>query len=179
MHEPSDEQLVHRALEYPNQFGLLMSRYEPRLMRYIKRITNVSYEEAEDILQEVFLRTYKSLHDFDTTLSFSSWIYRITHNYVRSHFRKARARPQTVVIDTEIMENIAGEVDLDLSIDQDMLKQTISRALSKMDKKYKEVLVLKFLEEKSYQEMSDILQKPMGSIATLMNRAKKQLKKYI
>ncbi|PIZ73055.1 hypothetical protein COY06_05820, partial [Candidatus Peregrinibacteria bacterium CG_4_10_14_0_2_um_filter_41_8] len=65
-----------------------MQRYEGRLLAYINRLINVSNGEAEDILQEVFIKTYQNLNGFDLNLKFSTWVYRITYNQVISFFRK-------------------------------------------------------------------------------------------
>ncbi len=77
------------------------------------------------------------------------------------------------------MNNIIADFDINQSIDADLLSQDINRMLNKLDKKYQEVLILKFLEGKSYKEISDILKKPMGTVATLVNRAKKQFRDNI
>jgi RNA polymerase sigma-70 factor (ECF subfamily) len=70
-----------------------------------------------------------------------------------------------------------NSVENDINIIEN--KELVEKILQRMSEKYKEVLILKFLEEKDYKEISDILQKPMGSIATLINRAKKQFKKEV
>lgn len=175
----TDIELVHATLANPEQFLHLMNRYEQKLLRYIHRITAVSKEEGEDVLQDVFLKVYQNLRDVDESLSFSSWIYRITHNQVISQHRKRSARPQISHVDDEVYQNIASEFDLVRDVDRTLLKERLSIALEKLDEKYRDVLILKFLEEKSYDEISDILKKPSGTIGTLINRAKKQLAKHI
>jgi RNA polymerase sigma-70 factor (ECF subfamily) len=145
-------------------------------LRYIKRISNFSHEESEDILQEAFIKTYRNLNNFDKDLKFSSWIYRIVRNEVIGHYRKAKVRPQNITWDTEgiILNNIASDFDIHKDIELKYLNKNLNKVLSKMDKKYSEVLVLKYWEEKDYKEISDILKKPMGTVATLLSRAKKQ-----
>jgi RNA polymerase sigma-70 factor, ECF subfamily len=174
--EKTDEELVRMTLSNQALFAILVERYEDKLRRYIHRITNVTKEDCDDILQEVFINVYKNLAGFDTSLSFSSWIYRITHNYVRSQFRKKQARPQSIEIAAEILENISSDEDLYKIFETQLTKEIIRDALTKLDEKYKTVLILKFLEEKDYKEISDIIQKPIGTVGTLINRAKKKLK---
>ena len=77
------------------------------------------------------------------------------------------------------MKNVASSIDIINEIDLKFLQKNINKILTKMDEKYKEILILKYLEEKDYKEMSDILQKPIGTIATLINRAKKQFRKIV
>ena len=172
----TDEELVEQALVDRDVFIYLINRYERKLYNYIRRITNVSNEEAEDLLQEIFIKAYKNLRGFDPKLKFSSWIYRIAHNQVISNFRKRKARPEnySVQLSEELTRTLAGNMDIEKETDQKLLRENLLRGLEKLNKKYKEVLVLRFLEEKSYEEISDILMKPKGTVATLINKAKKE-----
>jgi RNA polymerase sigma-70 factor (ECF subfamily) len=174
----TDEELVVLSLESQLAFAVLINRYQQKLRGYVSRISNVSAEDGADILQDVFIKIYKNLNNFDTSLKFSSWAYRITRNQCISNFRKLKARPQTIVFDgdNDFLDNIASEFDLDKEMDLLDSKEMILNILSSLDYKYREVLELKFLEEKDYREISDILKKPMGTIATLINRAKKQFR---
>jgi len=171
----TDEELVPLILDNQSYFSFLMERYEKKLLAYILRISNVSHQEAEDILQDVFIKVYHNLNDFDQDLKFSSWIYRITHNEVISNYRKRRSRDKDLAIDIDDaeLENFASDLDIIRDIDDKFLRNNIFKILDNLDIKYREVLVLKFLEEKNYREISDIIKKPMGTVATLINRAKK------
>lgn len=172
----TDEQIVPLVFDHAHYFGCLMERYEAKLLRYIMRLSAVSLEEAEDILQEVFIKVYRSLNDFDPTLKFSSWIYRITRNHVISYHRKTSARPVTVsfAADPVLLETLASEVDIPAQIDRDFLRANLTSILNQLDHKYREILILRYLEEKDYQEISDILRKPVSTVGTMLNRAKKQ-----
>lgn len=174
----SDEELVKLTLEDQEVFLFLMKRYETKLLRYIKRISNFSHEESEDILQEAFIKTYRNLNNFDQDLKFSSWIYRIVRNEVISQHRKIKARPQSITwdIDWDILDNIASDFDIHKGMELDYLNENLNKVLDKVDQKYREVLILKYWEEKDYKEISDILKKPMGTVATLLSRAKKQFR---
>ncbi len=177
-HKKTDEDLVLLVIEDQDYFLCLLKRYEGKIFNYIRRISNLRDEEIEDVLQDIFIKVYQNLNDFDANLKFSSWLYRIAHNQVVSNFRKIKARPLIVWDkDGSLLNNIASEFFTDKIIDNELEKKRINDILNKLDKKYKEVLVLHFLEEKSYKEVSDILKKPMGTIATLVNRAKKQFLK--
>jgi len=173
-HNKSDQELVTLTLQDQENFVCIVERYQAALLRYIHRISNLSSEEAEDVLQDIFIKIYTNLNDFDQSLKFSSWVYRITHNQVISNFRRNKARPQSVdlEIESEHIMSLASKLDLEKEVDGVYLREAIEKVLSEMDIKYREVLILKFLEEKSYKEISDILKKPMGTIATLVNRAK-------
>ncbi len=175
----TDEELVALTLANQDFFGCLVERYEPKLMRYIRRISGVTQEDAEDLLQEIFLKVYRNLRDFDPNLKFSSWIYRIAHNQVISGWRKTKSRPQVIKFeaDDDFLKFVSTEEDLAGDVEKRFTGEEVRNIVNQLDEKYREVLVLKFLEGKDYQEISDILQKPLGTVATLINRAKKQFRK--
>jgi RNA polymerase sigma-70 factor (ECF subfamily) len=174
--EQSDSELVEASLRDPQAFGVLVRRYQQKLRRYIRRLTNIPEEDIEDILQEIFIKVYYNLNGFDPSLKFSSWIYRIAHNQVISSFRKRSVRPQgnSVSIDDDNVWQFASELDVQKEIELASLRDHIFQVFDEMDLKYREVLVLRYFEEKDYQEISDILKKPKGTVSTLINRAKKQ-----
>ena len=105
----------------------------------------------------------RRLNDFDEDLKFSSWIYRITHNEVISQHRKKQARPQSIggEVNEEMLEKIASNLNVERDTDILYLSKNIDQVLSGINEKYREVIVLKFMEEKDYKEISDIIKKPM------------------
>jgi|AntAceMinimDraft_4_1070372.scaffolds.fasta_scaffold27619_4 RNA polymerase sigma-70 factor (ECF subfamily) len=179
MSKHSDADLVRLSLENEDNFLYLMKRYEKKLIGYIMKISNFNIDEAEDVLQEVFIKVYKNLHGFDESLSFSAWIYRITRNETITHFRKNKVYYNNLTQEENefFLNGLVSDSDVEERIDRDYLKNNINKILEKLDGKYREALVLKFLEEKDYREISDILQKPMGSVATLISRGKRQFYK--
>lgn len=176
--EADDAELVRLSLADPDKFSYIIGRYQDKLARYIRRLGIISSEDAEDVLQDIFLKVYLNLNDFNQDLKFSSWIYRIAHNQVISNFRKRQARPEahSLPIDGEGLQLLADDLALDQQSDLRLRQEMLTLALDKVDAKYREILVLKFFEDKSYQEISDILKKPLGTVASLLNRAKKDLK---
>ena len=177
----SDEDIVKLTLENQSYFLYIINRYKIKLFNFVRRITNVSAEDAEDLLQEVFLKIYLNLNDFDHDQKFSSWAYAITRNQVISHHRKLHVRPEghAVSVEDENVREIAADFDLRKDMDLNYLRENIFKVLDKLDEKYREVLVLKFLEEKSYQEISDIIKKPIGTVGSMMNKAKSEFKKEL
>ncbi len=174
----ADSELVKRTLNDPDYFRCIIERYDDKLLRYILRISSMSREDAEDVLQDVFISVYKNLNGFDDNLKFSSWIYRITYNRVVSIWRKSKNAPIVFKNEDslELFKNIASEENILVELNNQDIQQEVKQILAKMKKEYAEVLVLKFLEDKSYIEISDILKKPMRTVATLINRAKKEFR---
>lgn len=174
----TDAEVVLAALADKEQFGVLMDRYEAKLRRYIARLGVRHPEDQSDVLQEIFIKVYRNLNGFDQHLKFSSWIYRIAHNEAISWYRKKNVRPEGHLIadSEELLSFASGNLDsAELQFDETINADVLHYALQKLDRKYAEVLILRFFEHKEYDEISDILQIPIGSVGTLIHRGKKQL----
>jgi len=171
----NDDELVTRSLQNVEYFACLFERYEKKLIHYILRISSFSPGEADDVLQEAFLKIWKNLNKFDSSLEFSNWAYRIVHNTTMSNWKKTKSyeKDQHINIDDELFKNMVFEIDFVEELHKGNTDMEIRKILKALPKKYSDVLVLKFLEEKNYTEISDILKKPMGTVATLIHRAKK------
>lgn len=174
----SDEQIVVATLQDKGAFGELIDRYESKLTRYIIRLGIRDVDDQMDVLQEIFLKTYRNINAFDTSLKFSSWIYRIAHNEAISFYRKKNVRPEGhLIADSEEIISFLSAKDesADVSFDKTVNSKFVNEALFEIDDKYREVIILRFFEHKEYEEISDILKIPVGSVGTLLHRGKKQL----
>ena len=175
--DKSDEELAKLSLELSDYFACLIRRYEEKLRRYLRRLSSWKDEDIDDVLQEVFISAYRHLASFDSSLSFSAWIYRIAHNRLISTWRKNQARPQIDDLDDLAWERIAADMEITEDIDRGLTKDRVAKIISLMKPDQAEILSLKFLEGRSYEEISDIMRKPMGSVASLMHHAKKSFKR--
>jgi RNA polymerase sigma-70 factor (ECF subfamily) len=173
--DKTDEELVALVLKDQEYFGCLMKKYSTPLSRYIVRIIPSFRDSVDDILQEVFIKIYLNLNGFDPSLKFSSWIYRITHNHAISLLRKENSRPKTVSTDNNDEYDFFERYIADEQINNKEMryaKEEVAYVLENIDQKYREVLVLRYLEEMNYDEIGDILKKPIGTVGTLISRAK-------
>ncbi|HVM91133.1 MAG TPA: sigma-70 family RNA polymerase sigma factor [Verrucomicrobiae bacterium] len=175
--ELTDEQVVAASLERREAFGVLVSRYQDRLTRYLRRLGVSRGEDIEDVLQDVFLKAYRNLNDFDQSLRFSSWIYRIAHNTAMSFFRAKRVRPEGMLVDDseEALSHVKSDLNIETEAERNFDAERLRTALDTLDPKYRDVLVLRYFEQRDYAEISDILRIPEGTVATLIHRAKKRL----
>lgn len=174
----SDEEVVVAALVDKEEFGVLMDRYEAKLRRYIARLGVRNPDDQQDVLQDIFVKVYRNLNGFDQRLKFSSWVYRIAHNEAISAYRKKNVRPEGHLIadSEELLSFVSGNLDsAELQFDRTVNAEAVREALQKLEEKYAQVLILRFFEHKDYDEISDILQIPIGSVGTLIHRGKKQL----
>jgi len=175
----SDQELAALCLKSPDYLPDLIGRYQEPLFYYLRRLTGQPTEDLEDLLQEIFIKMYRNLNDYQPDLKFSSWLYRIAHNQAISHWRAQKIRPQLQLQDfaedsESHISQLAGDLNLEHNFDRQILQQKVVEILTRLDEKYREVLVLRFFEDQSYQEIADILQKPAGTIAALISRAKVQ-----
>ena len=177
--EMNDEEIVRRTLADKDAFALLVERYEAKLVRYLERMGVSVREDREDILQNAFIKAYRNINSFDPTLSFSSWMYRIVHNEAMSFFRARRARPQVILGEEGelLLSELRDEhADASAKAERRLSREELSRGFSMLDPRYQEVLALRFFDDRSYTEISDILEVPVGTVSTLIYRAKRALR---
>lgn len=174
-----DIEMVQLALREQAFFAHIISRYEAKLDRYIRRLGIHDEEDRVDVLQEIFIKVYRNLNSFDQSLRFSSWIYRIAHNEAISWYRKRNARPEGhMVIDSDDVFNFLStkEESSEVKFDKEINADKLAQALEQIDEKYRAVIMLRYFEHKDYNEISDILQIPLGSVGTLLHRGKHALR---
>ncbi len=175
----TDEEIVRRTLSDKEAFALLIERYEAKLLRYLERLGIGVREDREDILQNAFIKAYKNLNGFDLTLTFSSWMYRIAHNEAMSFFRTKHARPQLILSEEgEALITELKDEDSDASAlaELRLSSEELAKAFATLSPQYRDALTLRFFEDRSYAEMSDILEVPVGTVSTLIHRAKRALR---
>jgi len=175
----SDSELVKIVRESDQErYAEIIERYQGKLFAYIYRLVG-SREETEDLLQEVFIKAFRNLNSFDVEKKFSSWIYRIAHNESVNHLKRKSLKRfiswEDVVSTKDKMETRDFDDDAHKSWVRKEKNQEVEQALNRLPIKYKQVLVLKYYDDKSYEEISEILDKPINTVGTLINRAKKKL----
>jgi len=157
-------------------FGTLMARYQPKLARYGSRFLARS-DDVEDIVQDIFVNVYRNIKGFDSSQRFSPWIYRIAHNaFVNELRRKSRTPIRIPDFDLLALHTPSGERADDLS-EHESLARLVESGLAGIDPKYREVLILYFMEELSYREIADVLRIPVATVGVRLLRAKNALKK--
>ena len=173
--EKTDEEIVVYVIENHEIFACLVDRYEAKLRRYLRRLMPGIQEEIDDVLQEIFIKAYVNVHGFDERLKFSSWIYRIAHNEAVSWLRKKKSRPKLTELGEDDFKTFNESIDISMILhERKLTKDEVSRTLRLLRPRYRSVLILKYLEGRSYEEMSDILSVPSGTVAILIHRAKKE-----
>lgn len=146
---------------------------------------NNNPQEAEDISQEAFLRAFQSLAHFNPSYKFSTWLYQITLNIIRDRFKKKELNYVSLdtPIETDDSEFCQQPADFTLNpeqiIDHQEKTQTIQKAILSLPLKYREIIVLRHLQDLSYIEIANILKLPTGTVKIRLYRAREQLKRIL
>ncbi|PJA89219.1 MAG: hypothetical protein CO138_01635 [Candidatus Moranbacteria bacterium CG_4_9_14_3_um_filter_33_15] len=170
----TDEQIVEFSKNNPDAYEALVLRYWDKLFYFIKRIAYFSNEDTEDVLQEVFIKVYRYLNDFDDSFKFSTWIYQITRNCVVDEIRKKNSRAQNANLsDEEMLKIFRSSANLEKEIIAKDQVGKIKNIINNLPFKYREIMILRFIEEKNYSEIMEIVKKPKGTVAALIMRGRK------
>lgn len=174
----SDAELIKSVLaSNKDDFAILMNRYQQKIFAYLYRFLFQNKEAAVDLTQDVFIKVYKNLGSVDTDLPLQPWIYRIAHNEAINYLR-TKARKKETPLTEKHWHTLSNPDEAD-PLELEDQKELILRALDLIDKKYKEVLVLFFFEELSYQEIAEVLNTSTNTVGTFVRRGKLQLKKKV
>lgn len=173
----TDEKLASLSFEKEKYFEEIVERYTNKIRKYIARITG-NWQESEDITQEVFIKAYTNIASFNPKMKFSSWIYRIAHNE-SVNFIKKHYKTQNVEYNDEIKKRFVEDNEALSKIFKKENKSLIKNGLFQLKEIDREILELYYFEEKSYLEISDILEISINSVGPKIKRAKNRLKKII
>ncbi len=173
----SDEELARKVQNGDKpSFDSLVSRYSEKIFRYAKRFL-YNPQDAEDATQDVFLKTYENIQSFNPKKRFSPWIYRVAHNtFINIIRKKKREKIQFIDLDT-VLPHFVSHDYLEKEISDKFDVKKLEKDVKKLSPKYREIVILFFYEEKSYQEISDILKIPISTVGVRLKRAKERLKK--
>jgi RNA polymerase sigma-70 factor (ECF subfamily) len=166
-----DEEIVEKVRSDDRElYAVIIERYKNKLLRYVKNLIG-DEDLASHIVQDAFIKGYVNLNGFNTKKKFSNWIYRIAHNETINAIKKYQKEvPILDDFDFESEEDITKDFEKRETVAQ------VEKCLREMPIIYREPLNLYYIDEKSYEEISDILKIPMGTVAIRISRAKKLMK---
>ena len=181
--EYTDEQLI-KAFQNGEMkaYRLLVSRYKDPLINYIYNFVN-DIQVAEDVLQETFLRLYKNKHYYKEIAKFSTWIYTIAGNLARTELRKKK-RHRLFSIHNYMNEDKDFEiVDENQTPEEkthsDMVQDQVKDAIQKLPDSFKDAVLLRDVQGLDYEEISEILKTPLGTVKSRINRGRARLAKML
>ena len=169
-----------------------MHAFEELILKHEKIVYNVALrmmnhgEDAKDISQEVFLKAYRSLSNFDERSAFSTWLYRITYNTCIDDMRKRKGK-QSYSLEEEL-ENEEGSMQRQIADEGDTPEESLLReeqkseilqALDNLSAEHKAAIILRDVKGLSYEEIAEILELSLGTVKSRISRGRNQLKKEI
>ena len=172
--QQTDEEIA-RLVQSGNTelFGEIVNRYEEKIKRYGRKFLS-GFEDIEDIVQDVFIKSYENIQSFDVKRKFSSWLYRIAHNEFVNALKKQKKKPLSF-FDLDIILPHSSAEEISNEIDRQKMNEVINKYIDKLDLKYREPIILYYLEELSYKEISEILHIPISTVGIRLKRAKEKL----
>lgn len=180
----TDEELIFEFQKEDVQaFNEIVFRYKDKLVNFLFRYTG-SRDEAEDLAQDTFLKLYRSKHLYKEIAKFSTWFYTIAINIAKTNLRK-KSRKSTISISDFDPDN---EKDFDLPADvispEDSANASIEnyyiqKAINSLGDKFKEVIVLRDIQDLEYEEIAKITGLPLGTVKSRINRGRERLKELL
>ncbi len=182
--ELADEELI--ALFQNNTesaFGVLVSRYKDPLTNFVFRMLG-DRDECEDIVQETFVRVYRNKHAYRPIARFSTWIYTIASNLAKTQMRRRRLRSAFGLRSDECVDGSYTEIpdestSPDRLTDSALTAERIQRALMAIPAKYREVVVLRDIQEMQYEEIAEVTGMNIGTVKSRINRGRTMLQSLL
>lgn len=170
--EITDEEIVAKVQNGDiESFGILMKRYESKLTRYGTKFM-ANRDDIKDLVQEVFIKVYVNIKSFDIGKRFSPWIYRIAHNEFINSVKKKKLKPLIFFDADEIFPHPIANETADGDANDRELKTELARCIDQLPTKYREVLILYYFEELSYEEIAEVLHIPASTVGVRLSRGK-------
>lgn len=185
LNKMSDEDLMtHFQQGAIEAFNILVKRYSEPLYNFISRFLG-DEKESEDILQETFLRVYRNRHSYRRIAKFSTWLYTIASNLARTEYRKRKRRKHIPLYSKNRSEeeyeiqHPYPQTPLDENAGAKILERYIQEALNQLPENFREVVVLRDVQQLTYDEIAEITGLPMGTVKSRINRGRTKLKNLL
>ena len=183
--ELTDEELI-AEFQRDNEaaFTLLVGRFKDPLTNFVFRFTG-DRDDCNDIVQEAFIRVYRSKHSYKPVAKFSTWVYTIATNLAKTQLRRKKLRNVVTFWGKgddgrEALDDIPDEgSQTDALVESNIREEQIQKALDGLSAKHKEVIVLRDIQELSYEEIAEISGLKIGTVKSRINRGRLQLQQTL
>ena len=184
INELTDEELIIEFQSSGNEraFEILVERFKNPLTNYVYRFLG-DYDGCVDVVQEAFIKVYRYKDNYSSVAKFSTWIYTIAGNLARTEYQRRRRRNFFSISsygDDEKPFDISDNTYRpDVTADANIKNEIIQKALLRVKDSYREAVVLRDIQELSYEEIAEIMQIEVGTVKSRINRGRAELKKYL
>jgi len=179
MNDYSDKELMNLYRDAGNPhyaFNLIVQKYKERIYWHIRKIV-ILHDDADDVMQNTFIKVWKGLADFREESQLYTWIYRIATNEALTHLKQKRTKFFIPIIDVE--KTLSETIDTDTWFSGDELQKKLQKAILTLPEKQRIVFNLKYFEEMKYDEMAEVLGTSVGALKASYHHAVKKIEKYI
>lgn len=174
----SDEELMARFQEGDIQaYNQIVYRYKEKILNFVYRFLN-DIERAEDITQDTFIKVFTHKHSYREIAKFSTWLYTIAGNLARTELRKSKRRNTYSLSDIKYDDKeyeIPVMKDPSMDLEKDNLGKKIQWALNELPPDFKTMIILRDIQELSYEDISRIVSVPLGTVKSRINRGRLKL----
>ena len=179
----TDEELIARFQDGDEQaYVELVNRYRNRLMTFVYRFVN-DMEKAEDIVQDTLMKLYTHRHYYRNIAKFSTWIYTIAGNFAKTELRRKKRHKVTNLsqmgFDDREYQLPSVEPETGETAQGHFAEKKIQMAIQELPLHFRTVVILRDIQELSYEEISKIVEVPLGTVKSRINRARLQLQKEL
>tara|TARA_B100000470_G_scaffold152819_1_gene119128 strand:+ start:3538 stop:4107 length:570 start_codon:yes stop_codon:yes gene_type:complete len=178
----TDEELIGRFQNGDEQAYIeLVNRYRDRLMSFVYRFVNDEVV-AEDIVQDTLVKLYTHKDYYRNIAKFSTWLYTIAGNLAKTELRKKKRRKVTNLSEMgrdDWEYDIPSDVDTAKTVHGQFVGEQIHKAIQSLPDHFREVIILRDIQELSYEEVSNIVEVPLGTVKSRINRARLQLQEML
>lgn len=157
-------------------FRVLVKTYQERLYWHIRKIV-MDHDDADDILQDVYVKVWKNIEGFREDSSLFTWLFRIATNESLSFLQKKRRRSIVSIHDSG--DYLAGTLETDIYFNGDEIQKKLQLAIIKLPEKQRIVFNMKYFDEMKYEQMSEILQTSVGALKASFHFAVKKIETFL
>lgn len=179
MEEHSDREILElfaQAASRNRAFNILVMQHQQRLYFHIRKMV-LNHDDADDLLQNVFIKAYKALDNFREDSKIYTWLYKIATNECITFLNSKKKRFTIPMVDVEYQ--LAQNLETDTYFNGDRIQMKLQQAILTLPEKQRLVFNLKYFEEMKYEEMSEILGTSVGALKASFHHAVKKIEEFI
>ena len=181
---PTDATLVEQALAGSQEaYRILVERHSRAVLTLVARLVR-DQGVAEELAQDAFVRAFGALRSFDPAYKFSNWVLRIAHNVAIDYLRRARAPMVSIDDDTsgrdlaDLLTDGRGPTAFDGAVRRDF-REDLEAALTRLRPEFRRLIVMRYLEDLSYEDIADVVGLPLGTVKSHLHRARNMLARLL
>ena len=175
-----EEQVLVNALQSEDDreaaFRSLVSQYKQRLYWHIRKIV-LDHDDADDVLQNTFIKVYKNIDSFKGQSKLYTWMYRIATNESLTFLKRKARRANTTL--EEVKENALANLEADVYFEGDQIQLQLQKAIAELPEKQQLIFNMKYFEEHTYEELSEILDTSVGGLKSSYHIAVKKVTAFL